>query len=301
MLTQAESYLAVRRAAGFALRCEGVQLKSFAAFSETRGQHCVSSEIAIEWAGLARSISQRARRLGTVIRFARYLQAEDERHEVPPAVFGAEKLPRPTPYILTAEQIRQIVDAAARSGYRTLRRATYSTLFSLLACTGLRVSEAIRLRFDDITPDGLVIRVTKFRKSRIVPLHETAQAGLERYLQQRRAYAPFDEHVFVSLRRKPLRLADVEAAFGTAAKQVGLPDGPGCSRPTPHSLRHTFAVRALETCSDGRDAISKHTLALSTYLGHSTVANTYWYLEAVPDLMRDIAERAERFVMGGQP
>jgi len=165
-------------------------LKSFAAFSETRGQHYVSSEIAIEWAGLARSISQRARRLGTVIRFARYLRAEDERHRVPPAVFGAEKLPRPTPYILTAEQIRQIVDAAARSGYRTLRRATYSTLFSLLACTGLRVSEAIRLRFGDITPDGLVIRVTKFRKSRIVPLHETAQAGLERYLQQRRAYAP---------------------------------------------------------------------------------------------------------------
>ena len=108
MLTQAESYLAVRRAAGFALRCEGVQLKSFAAFSETRGQHCVSSEIAIEWAGLARSISQRARRLGTVIRFARYLRAEDERHEVPPAVFGAEKLPRPTPYILTAERVHDI-------------------------------------------------------------------------------------------------------------------------------------------------------------------------------------------------
>jgi integrase len=275
-------------------------LKSFATFSKTRGQHYVSSDIAIEWAGLAPSVSQRARRLGTIIRFARYLRAEDERHEVPPAIFGAERPPRPTPYLLTAEHIRQLVDAASRSGYRTLRRATYSTLFSLLACTGLRASEAIRLRFDDITPDGLVIHRTKFRKSRLVPLHDTAQAGLERYLGQRRPYAPFDDHVFVSLRRKPLRLADVEAAFRTAVKQVGLPLGPKGVRPTPHSLRHAFAVRALQTCPDGRDAITKHMLALSTYLGHTTVANTFWYLEAVPDLMLDIAERAERFVTGGQ-
>ena len=100
MLTQAvESYLAVRRAAGFALRCEGFELKSFAAFSKTRGQHYLSSDIAIEWAGLVPSVSQRARRLGTIIRFARYLRAEDERHEVPPAIFGAERPPRPTPYI----------------------------------------------------------------------------------------------------------------------------------------------------------------------------------------------------------
>lgn len=301
MLTQAvETYLAVRRAAGFGLRDEGVQLKSFAAFSEAKGQHSVSSDTAIEWAGLARSVSQRARRLGTVIRFARYLRAEDEHHQVPPAIFGAEKLPRPTPYILTAEHIRQLVDATSRSRYR-FPRATYRTLFSLLACTGLRVSEAIRLRFDDITPDGLVIRSTKFRKSRLVPLHETARAGLERYLQQRRPYAPFDNLVFVSLRRKPLLATDVDRAFRTAVKRCGLPHGRGRAHPTPHSLRHAFAVRALETCPDGRDAITQHMLALSTYLGHSAVAHTYWYLEAVPDLMRDIAERAERFATGGRP
>jgi integrase len=301
MLTQAVgTYLAVRRAAGFALRSTGSQLKSFAVFSEARNQHYVCTEIAIEWAGLARSVSERARRLGTIIRFARYLRAEDERHEVPPAIFGAESSPRPTPYILAAEQIRQLVEAASQSGYRTLRRATYRTLFSLLACTGLRVSEAIRLRLDDITPDGLVIRSTKFRKSRLVPLHETARAGLERYLQQRRPYAPFDDHVFVSVRRKPLLIEDVDAAFRTAAKRVGLPPRIGRGRPTPHSLRHTFAVRALETCPDGRDAITKHMLALSTYLGHSKVAHTYWYLEAVPDLMRDIADRAEQFAVGAQ-
>jgi integrase len=153
---------------------------------------------------------------------------------------------------------------------------------------------------DDITPDGLVIRRTKFRKSRLVPLHETAQAALERYLQRRRPYVPFDDHVFVSLERKPLSLSAVDRTFRIAVKRIGLPPGPGGVRPTPHSLRHTFAVRALETCPDGRDAVTKHMLALSTYLGHSKVAHTYWYLEAVPELMRDIADRAEQFAVRGR-
>jgi len=299
MLTRAvETYLAVRRAAGFALRSTGYHLKSFAVFSDARKQHYVSTEIAVHWAGLAPSASERARRLGIIIRFARYLRAEDERHEVPPAIFGKVRLTRPTPYILTPEQVRQLIEAASQSGYKTLRRATYSTLFSLLACTGLRVSEAIRLRLDDITPDGLVIRSTKFRKSRLVPLHETARAGLERYLEQRRPYAPFEDHVFVSVRRKLLLIEDVDEAFRTAVKRAGLPPRIGHARPTPHSLRHTFAVRALETCPNGRDAVTTHMLALSTYLGHSKVAHTYWYLEAVPELMRDIADRAEEFAIG---
>jgi len=128
-------------------------------------------------------------------------------------------------------------------------------------------------------------------------MHETGQAGLERYLRQRRSFAPFDDHVFVSFQRKPLSLAAVDKAFRTAVKRLGLPPGAGGVRPTPHSLRHAFAVRALGTCADGRDVITKHTLALSTYLGHSAVAHTYWYLEAVPELMRDIADRAEQFAV----
>lgn len=275
-------------------------LANFAAFSEAKAESYVRTSLAIEWAGLARSVSQRARRLGHVIRLARYLRAEDLHHEVPPPVFGAEKRSRPVPYILSPNQIRQLVSAASRSGYRTLRRDTYSTLFSLLAATGLRVSEAIHLRLDDITADGLVIRCSKFRKSRLVPLHETARAGLARYLQPRHAYAPAEPHLFVSLRRKPLLLHDVEVAFRTAARAIGLPDSPR-ARPTPHSLRHTFAVRALQACPDGRDAITRHMLALSTYLGHTKVADTYWYLEAVPELMTDIADRCEHFVMGGRP
>ena len=294
------AYVALQRTAGFAFHAQALALESFAAFSESKGASYVRAALAVEWAGLARSVPQRARRLGMATRFARYLRAEDARHEIPPPVFGTEKRTRPVPYILSQEEIQRLVRAASQSGYRTLRRETYRTLFALLASTGLRVSEAIHLRVDDITPDGLVIRCSKFRKSRLVPLHPTVEQGLERYLEQRRPYAPTESHVFVSLRRKPLIVQDVECAFRTAATAIGLPQRPVRPRPTPHSLRHAFAVRALQTCPDGRDAITEHMLALSTYLGHAKVADTYWYLEAVPALMTDIAECCERFVTGGR-
>ena len=302
MLTQeVESYLAVRRAMGFALHSEGTLLQSFAAFSEAAGKDHVCTETAIGWAGSARSITTRARRLGQVIRFARYIRAEDHRHEIPPAVFGCEKGPRPTPYIFSNDDIQRLVQAASELGRRNaFRGRTYSTFFALLACTGLRVSEAIRLCFDDLTSDGLIIRCSKFRKSRLVPLHETAQAGLERYLQTRRSFAPLDNHVFVSLRRRRLLVADAETAFHQSIEKMGLSRRSGFGRPTIHSLRHSFAVRALETCPDGRDRISKHMVALSTYLGHSKVADTYWYLEATPYLMRSIADSCQSYFTGGR-
>ncbi len=261
----------------------------------------VCSETAIEWAGKAPSPSQRAHRLGEVIRFARYIRAEDQRHELPPTFFGSDNRPRPIPYIFSKDNIQRLIQAASELGRRdAFRGLTYSTFFALLACTGLRLSEAIRLCLQDITSDGLVIRRTKFRKSRLVPLHETTQAALERYLQRRRSYAPFDDHVFVSLRRRPLLQRCVDKAFHAVIEKIGLPRGPGLPRPTIHSLRHTFAVRALETCPDGRERITKHMLALSTYLGHGKVAHTYWYLEATPDLMRNIADSCQSFFKGGR-
>lgn len=299
MLTKiVRSYLEVRRACGFKLKSQGYMLRSFAVFSESRGKSHVCCETAIEWAALARFIPLRARRLGEVIRFARYARAEDPRHEVPPPAFGSCHEARPVPYILSTDEIGHLIQAVLQSGKPSFYRNTYSTLFSLLACTGLRVSEAINLRYDDVTADGLVIRCTKFRKSRLVPLHDSAVAGLERYLEQRRQHAPCDDHVFVSIRGTPLHGNGVDIAFRAATKIIGLPTGAGLPRPTPHSLRHTFAVRALETCPDDRDHITKHMLALSTYLGHVKVANTYWYLQATPELMANIAERSECFVMG---
>lgn len=297
-----ESYLAVRRACGFQLDSLGKHLQSFAAYSDVRRKHYVCSEIAIEWAGLARSVTERARLLGQVIRFARYAHAEEPRHELPPPVFGSEHRRRPVPYIFSQRDIERLVQAAFQPVYHGLRRDTYSTFFALLACTGLRVSEAIRLRYEDITADGLVIRCSKFHKSRLIPLHVTAQAQLDRYLERRRRYGPFDDHVFISMYGRPLRLHNVDSAFRTATVKIGIPCGIQQSpRATPHSLRHTFAVRALETCPDDRNHITKHMLALSTYLGHGNVANTYWYLEATPELMGMIADRCERFVMGETP
>ena len=261
MLAQAvQSYLSVRRAAGYLLKHVGLRLKSFAAYADAKRQRYVTAEIAVEWARQSSSIVERARRLGDVRRFALYLHAEDERHEIPPLIFGKESRPRPTPYILSDEQICRIIQLAAQSGYRTLRRQTYSTLFALLACTGLRVSEAIRLRYDDITPDGLVIRATKFRKSRLVPLHHTARAGLDRYLKQRRAYAPFDDHVFISLRRKPLLIEDVDVAFRTRSQENESAAWTGtASADTSFSPGHAFAVRALLNCPDGAGITSRNT------------------------------------------
>jgi integrase/recombinase XerD len=175
MLTQeVQAYLAVRRAMGFGMKWSGNLLRGFAAFSNATGQHHVCSDTAIKWAGSTPSVRTRARRLGLVIRLALYLRAEDQRHEVPPPVFGSEdRTRRPAPYIYSKEDVQRLIQAACEVGrypnpeYRGL---TDSTFFGLLACTGMRLSEAINLRLQEIAADGLLIRDTKFRKSRLIPL-----------------------------------------------------------------------------------------------------------------------------------
>jgi integrase len=164
----------------------------------------------------------------------------------------------------------------------------------------MRLSEAINLRLQDVTADGLVIRNTKFRKSRLIPLHPTAQAVLDGYLPKRRVFALFDDHVFVSLRKHKLLRHDAYVAFRKGIEKIGLQRHSGLPRPTIHALRHTFAVRALETCPDDRDRITRHMVALSTYLGHSDIKHTYWYLEATLELMRSIAESTQRYFVGGR-
>ena len=301
MLAQhVDSYLKIRRACGFKLLWQGELLQNFAAFSDSRGKHYVCSDVAIEWAGLGRSVPRRARRLSEVIRFSRHMRAEDSVHEIPPPVFGIEKRLRPVPYIFSKDEIQRLVQAASEPGRDPLQGKTYGALFALLACTGLRISEATMLCIEDVTEDGLVIKRSKFRKTRLVPLHETAQTGMRCYLEHRLPYAPYENHVFVSSDKKPLLPSNVRWKFRTVLNTVGLKRGPIPPYPTLHSFRHTFAVRALENCVGSRDQITKHMLALSTYLGHSKIYHTYWYLEAVPDLMADIAQRCEGYFTGGR-
>jgi integrase len=295
-----DAYLAVRRAAGFQLNMSEVLLRHFAKFAAAHGDTHVSTPRAITWAGQTQTLHQRCRRLDIVRIFARHARAEDSRHEVPPDhVFPRHRAPF-LPFVFTAAQIRQLLVATAElqpSG--SLRPWTYCTLLSLLAVTGLRISEALSLRLDDITPDGLVIRETKFRKSRLVPLHSSSDAALQKYLIRRSTVASADDHVFVSLRARPLVYQTVNAVFLALVRRLGLHLGPGHRGPRIHDLRHSFAVRALEACAPDRHRVAAHMLALSTYMGHAKLVSTYWYLHATPHLLAEVADACESFTKGG--
>ena len=169
-------------------------------------------------------------------------------------------------------------------------------LFGLIAATGLRVSEALALRLDDIQPGGVLhIRETKFRKSRLVPLHVTVVEALERYLDVRSQHAGESDWLFPSVEHRKLYPTTVNNMFRSILRRAGiaLERHP---RPRIHDLRHTFATRALEQCGAQRGMVARHFVALSTYLGHADIRNTYWYLEATPEMMTDIASAAEMLV-----
>lgn len=293
-----EAYLAVRRAAGFSLLNADYLLHSFARFAEARGEHYIRTTTAIAWASLTRSATQRAERLQTVCRFARYLQVEEQQHEVPPANhFGAHKTRR-APFIYSSQQITHLIEATSQLGPPAAHAPqTYATLLALLAATGMRVSEALALQVADLTPEGVLIRKTKFQKTRLVPLHESALAGLQRYVQRRPLRAS-DDLVFVTERGQPLTYPAVHHTFQKLLRRAGLWPASLPHRPRLHDLRHTFAVRALERSPTGRRRIGQHMVALATYLGHVNIYSTYWYLETTPDLLREIATLGETFLYG---
>ncbi len=296
LMPAVDTYLAVRRAAGYQLRDVERYLRDFAHFATAGGDSHVVAQTAISWATQSPSEAQRAERLSIVIRFARFAHAEDPRHEIPPERLFCSRHRRPIPYIFTAEEIQTLVAQAAHLGPPgSLRPHLYRTLFGLLAVTGLRISEALALRFKDITPDGLVIRETKFHKSRLLPLHKTTTAALERYVAQRCQLALDDDHLFVSRRRRPLCAKAVRETFYQLLATAGIAQEPGRPRPRLMDLRHTFATTVLAACPDDREHIRRHMLALSTYLGHTGIASTFWYLERTPQLMGDIAQRCEAF------
>lgn len=304
MLKQAiDRYLDIRRAAGFELKVDEGLLHSFNRFATERSETYVRRQTAIDWAGQAPSPSQRERRLGMVRRFAEHARAEDPAHEVVPRdVFANKHRRRPFPYIFSREKLLQLLDTTSQLRPKaSLRPLTYYTLFGLLAATGLRISEAMALVLDDLTADGLLVRKTKFRKSRLLPLHETTEAALNRYLQKRRAVGGGDDHVFISTRGGALTYPMINGTFHFLLRRLHLRLKPDQQLPRIHGLRHYFAVRALESSTCGHDPVARHILALSTYLGHAHVTDTYWYLQATPHLMTGIADACETFSLGGRP
>lgn len=297
-----DSYLELRRAMGFQMKVQQYLLHDFALFAERRQESHVRGRTAIEWARQAPSEGQRANRLGMVRVFARFARAEDGQHEVPPERIFSVQRGNFTPFIFTAGQLHELLVGASKlAPLNSIRPWSYCTLFSLLAVTGLRISEALKLLLKDVTPDGLLIRETKFRKSRLVPLHPTTAKGLEQYLERRGAVP--DDHVFVSVQGRGLRYSTVVAIFLRLVRAMGIHPGAGHRGPRIHDLRHSFAVRVLETSSAVGCSIDigAKMLALSTYLGHAELASTYWYLHATPHLLNEIADVSESYIKGEKP
>lgn len=193
-------HIELYRSMGYKYRVQAYMLESFAAFTEGRSEQFIRAETVLDWAAGAPSIRQRYDRLLTVRHLACALNAENERHQVPPAdAFGHVPRRRRTCHIYTDEEISRLLRAATQlTSRRSIQPVTFISLISLIAATGLRVSEALKLQLSDITDDGLLIRATKFQKSRLVPLHESARHGLQRYLSARKRTKATASTVFIS-------------------------------------------------------------------------------------------------------
>lgn len=296
-----EDYLILRRSLGFKLRDMGTALRHFVSFMEREGACTITTRLALRWAMQPQQVhpAHWAARLSFVRSFAKHLSAIDPQTEIPPQGRLPYRYQRCTPHFYTDDQIRRLINAAWNLPPTTgLRRWTYSTLFGLLAVTGLRISEAIALQRDDVDLDQglLIVRLTKFRKSRLVPLHPSTTHRLKRYASKRGTFYPKDipSHFFLSEQGRPLTDCMVRWTFVRLSRQIdlrGLSDHFG---PRLHDFRHRFAVNTLlQWYRSGLDVEQRLPL-LSTFLGHTHVTNTYWYLWAVPELLALSKDRLEK-------
>lgn len=304
-----EQYLLERRQVGFQLCPMGHALARFARYvAEVGHQGPLTVALMAAWARQAkRGRGDRvtaARQLQLLRPFTGWLRQFEPATAVPDeAVFG--RLPgRMAPHVYREQEIVELLAAARQLGPPgALRAAVMETLFGLLACTGLRISEALGLLETDVDLKGavLTIRQSKFGKSRLVPLHPSAVAALAHYQTQRSRHVrstpetPF----FVTARSKllgqPVGDRQVHRIFEQLRKQLAWVDRGSHGAPRIHDLRHTFAVRRLVLWHAQGVDINQRMLALSTYLGHAKVSNTYWYLTGVPELMHLVGQRFERF------
>ena len=298
-------YLELRRSLGFKLREAGYFLPSFVEFLEQEGAETITTELAARWARLPadRHPAWWAQRLSAVRQFAKYFQTLDPRAEIPPAdLLPALKL-RITPYLYSESDAVELMQAA-----RTLptlqQRATYPALIGLLFVTGIRVGEAIGLDRSDLDWDRglLIIRSSKFGKSREVVLHISTLEALGQYARTRDQLHPRSKNpsFFVSSTGTRLHYANVQRTFHRLVPRAGLESPPGQRQPRLHDLRHSFAVRTLINWYRDGQGVEARLPLLSTYLGHFDPSSTYWYLSAAPELLALAAERLEMHP-GGRP
>lgn len=291
MLSKVRAYLAHRRALGFQLKCEGLQLVNFARYADGLGHRGpLTRQLAVSWACLPKAADRLywARRLEIVRTFAQHLLVTEPQTQVPPHHLFGPAHRRPSPHLYSPAQVQQLLRRAGQLKGR-LRPHTWQTLIGLLACTGLRISEALHLKLSDVDwPQSvLIIRESKYGKTRLVPLHPTALGPLRAYAQHRQELFPLAEYFFVSEGGTRLAPSTVGETFTQLRKGIPFSRRP----PRLHDLRHTMASRVLQRWLGSRRGAVNRVLILSRFLGHSHVEDTYWYLTALPQLLAEAAKR----------
>ena len=307
-----DEYITVRRSLGFGLVGPARSLGRFVAFAESEGRDSITTDLAMRWATKSARAQPAtwASRLGMVRRFAAWCATSDPRTEIPPDGLLPYRYRRTRPHIYSDEEIHRIVAAAGGLPSSTgLRARTYATIFGLLAVTGMRLSEVVALDRTDVDLEhGIVtVRRSKFGSSRFVPVHPSTVEALGAYAAQRDGLvaAPFTASFFVS--EGGARITDCMAryTFAVVSRRIGLRASAGGYRhgrgPRLHDIRHRFAViTMLDWYRAGVD-VEREIPKLSTYLGHVHVNDTYWYIEAVPELLAFAAARLDNAREGGRP
>lgn len=309
-----DDYLVLRRSLGTELAEGGRALRRFVEFLESRGARHVTRELALRWATSASAAPATwAARLGHVRRFAAWFSSIDSRTEIPPAGLLPYRIHRKPPYVYSDNDIERLVKAAAklpsysgRRAYRGMRGVAFAALYGLLAATGMRVSEALALDDEDVDLRAGILRIrrTKFGKSRFIPVHESTRRALARYVRRRDELLPRRPTTAFLVSDRGRRLGECAARYNFAkvSRQVGLRRPAGGYRhgrgPRIHDMRHRFAARRLiEWYRVGLD-VEREIPRLATYLGHVHVNETYWYLQAVPELLQLATERLQQSRLG---
>ena len=294
-------YLSMRRALGYKLQRTEKLLADFIRYIEAASVDRITIDIAVAWATSPVGAGRNwwSGRLTVVRGFARYLQTLDASTEVPPADLLPARPRRAVPYLYSDEDIQALV-AAAESLDSPLRILTYQTLIPLVAVTGMRIGEAIRLDRNDLDLEAGVLTVwlSKFGKSRELPLHDSTLDALRTYLRRRdRLYPrPAAPSLFISTAGTRLLYCNVQWTFARLVRQAGLKPHSANSSPRLHDLRHTFAVRALIDAYRSDMNVAARLPLLSAYLGHVHPGHTYWYLSAAPELLALAGQRLERLL-----
>jgi integrase len=303
MVSLAREYLTYRHSLGIKLKSEGPQLLRFAEFADLSGHvGAITTDLALTWAQLPRGTSRlyHVKRLDIVRSFARYRAIFDRDTEVPPYRLITRGPRRSQPHIYSDEEIRQLMQAAKDLTPKARSRSlTYWTLFGLLVSTGLRLQEALRLRGQDINFETGVVAIveTKFYKSRLIVLHPTSVARLLDYVRFRDSEHPDPQNdaFFVSAKGVALNYSAVRMTFVRICHRLKWEPSGQRPRPRLYDLRHTFACRRLlKWYREGTD-VDNAIVSLSTYMGHTKVTDTYWYLTGIPELMQIATERFEGY------